>query len=392
MFQDDASQTARSILFRRLSSHPTTPPASNRKGSMRTVKSNVGGTSPHSIQRRRTTASHTGRAILSSAPDHLYQRRQPHESGYRSKDLSRPVSWHPHSRSFDTPAGYCPTSEPTLRNTIAGLQSLAVTSMRPAAGDPPIHDPIPTDPIYTLNPPSITTGSAFGGLHDGSFSIDAHTMYVPQPSYAWPSQHHGYLSNTTPSYGPGLYPPAEMQQSSWSAISDQCAPIPFQAPDFLPVQYPSETPTPWALDGDAQLPRKRSKELVGMGLYDHPDEETWSELDYDHSSFLYHLASPHRESTGKGLKLEETWEPPKDADGAEDDEAYSSDEAEEDLPGAANMSQGPSALDPAFSDLSNQSFFFDNDDPYSVCVALGQALPPCQPKGPDPARANFLWC
>lgn len=96
------------------------------------------------------------------------------------------------------------------------------------------------------------------------------------------------------------------------------------------------------------------KELVGMGLYDLPD----SSLDW---------TSPLGEATGKGLKLEETWQPPEDEDEDEEDEDEdddaSSDDGEDELPPppapmpAVNCAktQGP-------GNLEGQSFFFDEDD------------------------------
>lgn len=384
------------MLLRQLSSNPTTPPANNRKGAMRAVKGNLGGTSPHSIQRRRTTASHTGRAIHAGAPEHFYQRRRHHESGYASHELLRPVSWHPNSRSFDTTAGYGPTSEPALRNTIAGLQNLAVTTVGAAGGESPLPTPLPAGSNYAVHPASTTTVHPAGGFHDGQMAtIDPTMAYVSQPVYAWPSQYQGYFSEMPPSYDPAYYPPVtEMPPLAWSQTSHFPAPaVPSLVPDCLSFPASSEDPDSLTASGASPLPRKRSKELVGMGLYDNPEDDLWSELDHDHPSFLYHLANPHRESRGKGLKLEETWEPPKGPDGADEDEAYSSDEAEEELPVVAtSMEQGPPTCYGPYGDLSNQSFFFDSDDPYSACVMFDQGLQPFPPKCPEPARENFLWC
>ena len=396
MLQDPGNPSTRSILLRRLSSNPTTPPANSRKGSMRAIKGNVGGTSPHSIQRRRTTASHTGRALHSGAPENFYQRRRHHESGYAFNEPLRPSSWHPNSRSFDTTSGYCPTSEPTMRSTIAGFQNLAVTTSIGAAGEEsPLRNPLPVGPNYAVNPPPTNMLHPAGGFHDGQLSnINPPIVYVPQPVYAWPSQYQGYFSDMPPSYNPPLYPSAEMQQPNWCPPSHFTAnPVPMLAPDYFSTQPSSETPDSLKRGGESQLPRKRSKELIGMGLYNNPDDDLWSELDHDTGSFLCHLANPHRESTGKGLKLEETWEPPKAQDGAEDDDASSSDEAEEELPTMlTTMEQVPAASYPPYGDLSNQSFFFDSDDPYPSCVTFDQGLSSFQPKYPEPARENFLWC
>lgn len=302
------------------------------------------------------------------------------------------MSWHPNSRSFDTPSGYCPSNEPAMRNTIAGLQSLAVTSIGAAGGESPLRNPLPAGPNYAVNLPSTTTVHPTGGFHDAAFSNNPPIVYIQRPSYAWPTQYQGYFSEVHPPYDPGFYPSTEIQPPSWSKMPDFTTSVPLPVPGFLPVQRPSETPDSLASGGESQLPRKRSKELVGMGLYDNPDDDLWSDVDYDHGSFLYHLANPHRASTGKGLKLEETWEPPKDQDGAEEDEAYSSDEAEEEHPVAPTEGQSQATFYPPYGDLSNQSFFFDNDDPYSACIALDPGLPPYPPKLADPVTESLLWC
>lgn len=305
------------------------------------------------------------------------------------------MSWHPNSRSFDTSSGYCPTSEPALRNTIAGLQSLAMTSVDASSGESPVRDrdPVPMGINYAANPPyTITMRPAAGYPVDSLAGIDPPTAYVTHPYHSWPNPFYSYWSDMPPPYDPGVYPALDFQQPGWSDMSDFPTYIPSQAPDFLPSQCPPNRPDASADGGVSHLPRKSSKELVGMGLYDNPDNDAWSEVEYGNGSILCHHANPHRESTGKGLKLEETWEPPKDQDGAEEEEAYSSDEAEEDLLRAPIVGQGQPAFYPRYGDLSNQSFFFDTDDACSGCIAFDQAVPQYQARCSDPARENFLWC
>lgn len=75
-------------------------------------------------------------------------------------------------------------------------------------------------------------------------------------------------------------------------------------------------------------PEEAGEILVGMGLYDGPDKaEDDPQLNNYRSTVSSLLGSSFRpqEPRGKGLKLEETWEPPKSDDGSEEDE----DEAEE---------------------------------------------------------------
>ena len=95
------------------------------------------------------------------------------------------------------------------------------------------------------------------------------------------------------------------------------------------------------------LPRKDSKpDLVGMGLYDTPDD-SFGSSDYDLGR-LSRLVFPDSASavdstpeedaasgavsaatTRRGLKLEETWEPPEEEDEDDDEEDYDEDEDDE---------------------------------------------------------------
>lgn len=92
-----------------------------------------------------------------------------------------------------------------------------------------------------------------------------------------------------------------------------------------------------------------------MGLYDPPDNPT-------------SLLAGGFGGTGKGLKLEETWQPPADADDDDDEPEdggndASSDEEEDEEPPPADDRQWPlpnGGLLP--TDMSGQSFFFDGDD------------------------------
>lgn len=126
--------------------------------------------------------------------------------------------------------------------------------------------------------------------------------------------------------------------------------------DFLPIQHPAVEQETNSVDEDME---DSGKELVGMGLYDLPEPSlTWD--------------SPVVEATGKGLKLEETWQPPEDDDDEEeaDQEAddASSDDGEEELPPPLakqepEQLQVPVNIKPQTpSSMEGQSFFFDEDD------------------------------
>lgn len=112
------------------------------------------------------------------------------------------------------------------------------------------------------------------------------------------------------------------------------------------------------------------KELVGMGLYDLPEPSlSWSD------GLI--------ERTGKGLKLEETWQPPEEDEDdnnseAGDDEDEDAGDASSDDGSVEELSQPPppppqsaNAIQQGVSkprvqgNMEGQSFFFDEDETYT---------------------------
>lgn len=80
-------------------------------------------------------------------------------------------------------------------------------------------------------------------------------------------------------------------------------------------------------------PEEEGEILVGMGLYDTPDKyEEDPHLNNYRSTVSSLLGSAYlpQEPKGKGLKLEETWEPPKSDDSEEDQDEEDDDESTED--------------------------------------------------------------
>lgn len=121
--------------------------------------------------------------------------------------------------------------------------------------------------------------------------------------------------------------------------------------DFLPIQHPAHGQEHDAEDEEME---DSGKELVGMGLYDLPDSSL-------------HWSSLQGEATGKGLKLEETWQPPEEDEDDEDDgDDASSEDGEEELspPSPAQQApQVPTNMKPQTpSSMEGQSFFFEEDE------------------------------
>jgi hypothetical protein len=131
-------------------------------------------------------------------------------------------------------------------------------------------------------------------------------------------------------------------------------------PDLLAM------PNDEADEGRSLLPGPQSEGevLVGMGLYDAPSPSNFAPLQGTQ------VVLPHRASAGKGLKLEETFQP-SNGEGSDNDDGTSDDEAEVKVdesvqhtftaPACQNSQSSVTASRPAISTLADQSFFFDNE-------------------------------
>lgn len=160
------------------------------------------------------------------------------------------------------------------------------------------------------------------------------------------------------------------------------------SPPFLPIQNPSECLRESQVAPKPQPPGKKGGELVAMGLYDDKNGSMFASLDA-----IGNGASGLRDSLGKGLKLEEAWEPPigEDREAEDADEGYSTDDAEEELPVAPASEEAQPQVYPASNDLSNQTFFFESDDQYGNYLSLQHGLHAFASKPPDPVQGNFFW-
>ena len=311
------------------------------------------------------------------------------------------MSWHPGSEMISTPATQVRTSEPALGNAISGLQNLAVSGQPSSSVQQSIDNAfamgygVPINrslPMYEQSP-----------TRNGEYEPTPESIYRPESSYNAEPMYDPYSYNTSQqfqqSYMPqpsthDMYPPANYQLPQWSQ-AQPCSANDFQDPRTSAdlCHWSSNTEREINVKAAPQVSKRANKVLSGIGLYDDkvPDFISGTSVD------------PNRDSIGKGLKLEETWQPPKDDDNNDDDDdeegSYSTDEAEEieeDPPIMASAPQHPqTAFYPTFGDLSNQSFFFSNDDDpytgedqYTNYLAFGQA----QSKPQNPVTGNFLWC
>ncbi|KAI4131494.1 MAG: hypothetical protein LQ347_002964 [Umbilicaria vellea] len=171
-------------------------------------------------------------------------------------------------------------------------------------------------------------------------------------------------------------------------------------------QYPSTQAFPATLSAPSAplQPRpgkEQTKELVGMGLYDSPDQDHVSSLLFGDDSGCRPFCGtlqPRHESVGKGLKLEETWQPPTGLDDEEEDEVEdeadedcSTDEGEEELPYLIGAGEQQAVL-PPYGNLSNRTFFFDdNDENFTNETAFDQNFSFAQHKTLEPTLDHATW-
>lgn len=193
------------------------------------------------------------------------------------------------------------------------------------------------------------------GMHRGSDESDYSSQSVPQQTQSY--AHSAINTPTTESLPWYLQQWAQKNQTQSFLGSHN------GSAEFLPIQHPTDCDDQMIVEDDG-------KELVGMGLYDAPDPtSSWGGL---------------VESTGKGLKLEETWQPPEHDDDDDDEEEEEEEDNDDEDDASSEGSIGePSPPLPAVNQQSQQlqlpvhvkahtpgsmegqSFFFDDDETVS---------------------------
>lgn len=326
-FLDDVShQMAVSKASRRLSRGST----GQRSGSMRVVKPSSASNSPRSstmASRRRTMIN-----------DPQMQRRSQQIMDYlsttpRSNDISqpaqrpaRPVSWHPstylqppqpqyqqqyqqptNANMYDQHESYF--SQPHFSPMMASYSN--DTSPSSTFSPLPLGYPAPEASQYTGTDGwelSQRSAQNYSGANDyrnttemfPSLNAPREQQVPPAGSLDWNSFiMHGFNNTSPPTPEAFLQP-----QQNQPAVSEDA--VPYQPLD------------------DAE---EEGEILVGMGLYDAPDKcEEDPQLNNYRTTVSSLLGSTFRpsEPKGKGLKLEETWEPPKSDDEDEDGESSDS--------------------------------------------------------------------
>jgi hypothetical protein len=276
------------------------------------------------MERRKTT---TESKLYATLDDHYRMMFgvEPEEEVDDRPQQSRPVSWHPSSTHFrkQSSSYFEPQQDwysASPRNSMHGSDFYSLSTRNSQ------FEPTSNNAHY----------SAAYGMEDSE--------YNQTPSYA-----HSNLN--TPSTEPlpwYLQKWAQQNQEQAMAASQNAS------SDFLPIQHPAIQ--------DEEMEDDDGEKLVALGLYDLPEPSmSWTGSE---------------QATGKGLKLEETWQPPEEDEDEEEDE-----DAEDDASSVASEEPSPplSSVNDRTQQLQlpvhvkaqtpgsmdGQSFFFDDDETVS---------------------------
>lgn len=296
------------------SSKLTRRPSKNSTGqtpkrhSARVEKPRSNNQSPRGSERRRTF---TAVKQYASLDDHYRKMfglddEEEKDTVQQHSATTRPVSWHPSSSQW-----------PRNESTTGSMQWQG----------------------HGLQVPMANHGDAMLYQQSNSaLDVGSMALYASQVDAAWSSYMHGQTASHTTNQ--------PHQTSTWlSAGQSQTSSI-FQSEDqhnhFLPTSNNTQQEgQEWDDSSSHRLVRQKSTELIGLGLYDPPGS-----------------TPPPMHMTGKGLKLEETWQPPEDMEDADADEESEDEEEEPPRPEDTQLSQTTLPL----VNMAGQSFFFEEDE------------------------------
>ena len=379
MLYDVSNQLARAQLSRQISNTSST----FRQRAARIFKPNSAGNSPQNIQRRRTSASQRPTRYRSE----LYSNHVPvlrhglpqSQEHLRRVPAARPVSWHPSSVSVHRASACSSSYYPPSRQSIAECQDMTANHHSHPMPQSYMGSNNPMDQRSSMDGSMFSyQSSAMGLFENNSVGYDLDTSY--RSCVGFDSTRQEQFPNIPPAaHNPNLSNVDYSTQTWAESLSTFPSYTNPPTPEFLPIQFPGDAWHGLMGNVNTHLPKKQSKELVGMGLYDSPNRENFEPGAAINQSFGGRPVHSPLESTGKGLKLEETWQPPEEGDASEVDEEEQEDDDDcQNLPTDANHTTqlGPEVVAHlTYSNLSDQSFFFDNDEMYYDSIAVNQGIP-----------------
>ncbi|KAJ5745962.1 hypothetical protein N7520_011144 [Penicillium odoratum] len=318
----------------------------------RVMKPRSAGNSPSSMSRRRTTVAQSG---MQGVPN---QYKSSLEAALlASAGNPRPMSWH--SSSTRTRGLSNSTYFPDYNQNYTDMstipdQSLDMNAFSVYGSESMLSYPMSADP-------AVSPDSYFPFYLDtqNTMPLQQTMPYSQAESMAWDTSNHidmSAISQTTSDGWPldmlsmANIPPPQTTCPSYASVPSPGELSGPSTPDFLPIQQ-FESPASF----HEKKPGKGEEELVGMGLYSHPDGS---------------IGQSQQGILGKGLKLEETFSPSddeKDEDPDADDDANDLEPVpqhspvQQSAPMTQNVSMPRQYAQPALN-LLHKSFFFDNDD------------------------------
>jgi hypothetical protein len=303
------------------------------------------------MERRKTT---TETKLYATLDDHYRMMFgvEPEDAYDERPQASRPVSWHPSSTQFHAQrsSSYFEPQHsqysPSARNSAEGSDFYSL-STRNSMFEPMSTHTMPYSDVH--------------GTHRGS----------EESEYGWHNASHQTPSYMTSAVNTPTTEPLPWYLQQWAQRNQEHAMMTphNESSDFLPIQHPAAQ--------DEEMEEDGGERLVALGLYDLPEpSSSWSGL---------------AEATGKGLKLEETWQPPEEDEDEDDEDADAEDDA------SSEASEEPSPPLPAVNDcnqqlhlpvhvkaqtpgsMDGQSFFFDDDETVSKEWWFQQMRQPSMP-------------
>lgn len=319
--------------------------------------------------------------------DGLYRRRMPvvdqnaatsgasifNEASHIPTSLNRPVSWHPSSHLAPQPVYYATPPVPTSNEF--HIFDLPQT---PAAYSGY------TSPASTFSPLSMPfTGYTQQQIpySDISTSYPSNANYVISEASSLAQQSQNYCTLATENVDQSMYSHFDWSNFATNGFENSTT-APPTPESFLPIQHPD--PTFPAEDSIPYHPLSDSETegeeiLVGMGLYDSPEVPKAPGSDpqlgnYRALMMSQLLGSAYRqtEPAGKGLKLEETWNPPVSDDEEDEDDDEQDGEGEDDDDEEPTMAESDNSSDHTASVLITKT---DTTPERSQLMNLSNFLP-----------------
>jgi hypothetical protein len=246
---------------------------------------------------------------------------------------NRPVSWHPSSHLAPQPVYQVAYSVPTpeINNQFQ------------------MYDLPPTPAVYSGYTSPSSTFSPLSLPYSGYEQVEQQISY-PHSSNSYQTSNNyninqaqclqqpaqNFVPQSTPNMDSSMYSHFDWNNFAVNGFENSST-APPTPENFLPIQHPEPTfPEEESIPYHPLSDSDDGEELIGMGLYDTPEPvkapSSDPHLDNYRTLMMSQLLGAGRriEPTGKGLKLEETWNPPPSDDEEEEDDDEQDGEGESD--------------------------------------------------------------